>query len=290
MSTDKVSAKLKPDFKVPPLACDAHFHVFGPVDKYPYVSDLRYNPPVALLEDYLEHSHQLGLERMVFVQPSAYGRDNSCMLEAMVAVGKRCRGIVDVDETISDKELRDLHDIGVRGIRINVSPVKTYEAGFADKLLGRIKRLSERAKGMGWHLQFLSPGWLVQELMPLLRRLSVPFVIDHMGVFPASEGIRNPGFQELLDIVGDGQCWVKLTGVYRVSTDVPRFRDAIPFAQALIARAPDRILWGSDFPHLSFSDKVNTLDLFNLLSVWAPNETQRQKILVDNPQNLFEFT
>ena len=204
MSTDKGSAKLKPDFNVPPRACDAHFHVFGPADKYPYAPDLRYAPPVALLKDYLVLSHQLGLERMVFVQPSAYGRDNSCMLEAMVAMGKRCRGIVDVDETISDKELRNLHDLGVRGMRINVSPVKTYEAGFADRLTGRIKRLSEHAKGMGWHVQFLSPGWLVQELMPLLRRLPVPFVIDHMGVFPAREGIQNPGFQELLDLVGDG--------------------------------------------------------------------------------------
>ncbi len=284
------SAKIKPNFKVPALACDSHFHVFGPPDRFPYVHELRYIPPVSPLEDYLELSRQLGLQRMVFVQPSAYGKDNSCMLEAMAVMGQRCRGIVDIDEGIAEKELERFHDLGVRGLRINVAPYKSYEAGFADKLIGRIKRLGDRARGLGWHLQFLSPGWLVQELIPVLRKLPVPFVIDHMGVFPPEEGIENPGFQELLGILGDGRCWVKLTGVYRVSTDLPEFKDMVPFAQALIAKAPDRILWGSDFPHLSFADKVNSLDLFNLLPVWAPDEIQRYKILVDNPQNLFKFT
>jgi 2-pyrone-4,6-dicarboxylate lactonase len=282
--------KRKPNFKVPPLACDSHFHVFGTPDKFPYVHELRYIPPLAPLDDYFDLSRQLGLQRMVFVQPSAYGKDNSCMLEAMALMGEKCRGIVDIDENIADKELERFHDLGVRGLRINVAPNKTYEAGFADKLTGRIKRLAERARGLGWHLQFLSPGWLVQELMPVLRQLTVRFVIDHMGVFPPREGIQNPGFQELLSILGDGRCWVKLTGVYRVSTDLPEFKDIVPFAQALIAKAPDRILWGSDFPHLSFADKVNSLDLFNLLGVWAPDEMQRYKILVDNPQNLFGFT
>ncbi len=284
------NAKIKPNFRVPPLACDSHFHVFGLPNRYPYVQELRYVPPFAPLEEYLELSRQLGLERMVFVQPSAYGRDNSCMFEAMAVMGEKCRGVVDVDEDIADKELEKLHQLGVRGLRVNVAPYKTYESGFADILGGRIKRLGQRAKGSGFHLQFLSPGWLVQELMPILRELPVPFVIDHMGVFPPKEGIENPGFQELLSILGDGQCWVKLTGVYRVSTDLPDFKDMIPFAQALIAKAPDRILWGSDFPHLSFADKVNSLGLFNLLGVWAPDEMQRHKILVDNPQNLFEFT
>ena len=284
------SAKTKPSFKVPPLACDAHFHVFGPPAKFPYLPELRYTPPIAPLNDYLELARQLGIQRMVFVQPSAYGKDNSCMFEAMTIMGKKCRGIVDIDENIADKELENYHDLGVRGIRINVSPVKGYEAGFADKITGRIKRLAERAKGIGWHLQFLSPGWLVQELMPVFKSLPVPFVIDHMGLFPAKEGIENPSFQELLSLLESGQCWVKLTAVYRVSTDMPEFKDATPFAQALIAKAPDRILWGSDYPHVSFADKVDSLDLFNLLGIWALDEKHRNKILVDNPQGLFGFS
>ena len=110
-----------------------------------------------------------------------------------------------------------------------------------------------------------------------------------MGLFPVKEGIENPGFQGLLKLLGEGRCWVKLTGVYRMSTDLPKFEDATPFAQVLITTAPDRIIWGSDFPHLSFHDKVDSLTLFNLLKVWAPDETHRRKILVDNPQILFAF-
>ena len=279
----------EPDFTVPPLACDTHFHVFGPPENFPYGPELRYTPPIAPLSDYLALSEQLNIERMVFVQPSAYGKDNACMLEAMAKMGDKCRGIVDIEENIPDQELERFSEIGVRGIRINVPPIKPYEAGFAEKLIGPVNRHAKRVKPFGWHLQFLSPGWLVHELIPTLEKLPVPFVVDHMGLFPAEKGIEQPGFQKLLRLLGDGNCWVKLTGVYRMSTDLPDFNDAAPFAKALIATAPDRILWGSDFPHLSFHDKVNSLDLFNLLSIWAPDERQRQKILVDNPQNLFEF-
>lgn len=279
----------KPDFNVPRLACDAHFHVFGPKEKFPYGSELRYKPPFAPLDEYLQLAAQLNIERMVFVQPSAYGKDNKCMLAAMAETGERCRGIVDIDDETPDEALEEFHELGVRGIRINVSPYKTYEAGFSAKIIGKAKSLSKRVKNLDWHLQFLSPGWLVQELIPTLRELPTPYVIDHMGLFPANQGIEQPGFQQLLRLLGDGQCWVKLTGVYRMSSDIPAFRDAIPFAKALINAAPDRILWGSDFPHLSFHDKVDSLALFNLLNVWAPDAVQRRKILVDNPENLFGF-
>lgn len=288
-NSEKNGTIQKPNFEVPSLACDTHFHVFGSPEKFPYGSELRYTPPMAPLNDYLVLASQLNIERMVFVQPSAYGKDNACMLAAMEAIGKKCRGIVDVDENASDETLERFHHLGVRGIRINVSPYKSYEAGFADKIIGRVNRLAKRAKNLNWHLQFLSPGWLVHELIPTLRQLPVPYVIDHMGLFPAKDGIEQPGFQELLNILGEGQCWVKLTGVYRMSADIPEFKDAAPFAKVLIATAPDRILWGSDFPHLSFHDKVDSLALFNLLTVWAPDIKQRHRILVDNPKNLFIF-
>ena len=280
----------EPAFAAPLLSCDCHFHVFGPAARYPHGADLRYPPPLAPLTDYLALARRLGFERFVFVQPSAYGRDNRCMLDAMEEMGAKCRGIVDVDENIPDAELEKLNAAGVRGVRINVSPVKQKEAGFASRLLPRIQRLDARCAEIGWHLDFLLPGWLTEELMDTLRSLRVEYTLAHMGMFLARDGVKQAGFQALLSMLrtGQGRCWIKLTGVYRMST-APGFSDAGPLARALIEAAPDRIIWGSDYPHLSFADKVGSVELFNLLAQWAPDEAARQKILVDNPQRLFGF-
>ena len=279
-----------PAFRAPPLSCDCHFHVFGPAARYPHGADLRYAPPLAPLEDYLALSGKLGFERYVFVQPSAYGRDNRCMLDAMSEVGAKCRGIVDVNEGIPDFELARLDTLGVRGVRINVSPIHAREAGLAQKLLPRIERLDARLSEMKWQLDFLTPGWLTRELMPVLQRLKCEFTLAHMGMFLTKDGVQQAGFQGLLDLLrnGEGRCWVKLTGVYRMSV-APGFADAAPLARALIEAAPDRIIWGSDYPHLSFADKVGSVELFNLLAAWAPDAANRRKILVDNPQRLFRF-
>ena len=203
---------------------------------------------------------------------------------------RACRGIVDIDENIPDAELARLHAAGVRGVRINVSPVKPPAAGFAAKMLPRIERLHARCAELGWQLDFLTPGWLTSELMGTLKKLQVDFTLAHMGMFLARNGVDQPGFQQLLDLLrhGDGRCWVKLTGVYRMSV-APGFADAAPLARALIEAAPDRIIWGSDYPHLSFADKVGSVELFNLLGQWAPDDAARRKILVDNPQRLFKF-
>jgi predicted TIM-barrel fold metal-dependent hydrolase len=283
---------VEPLFTAPPLSCDAHFHVFGPADRYPHggVNEkLRYAPPLAPLEDYLVQARRLGFERFVFVQPSAYGRDNAYMLDAMGRV-PGSRGIVDVDQDAPDGMLAALHAAGVRGVRINVSPVKPPEAGFAAGLLPRIVRLDARCAEIGWHLDFLLPGWLTQELMGPLRRLRAPFSLAHMGMFPAGAGVSQVGFGQLLDLLrhGEGRAWVKLTGTYRIST-APNFADVDPMVAALIAAAPDRLIWGSDYPHLSFADKVGTLELFNLLHRWAPDDTMKRKILVENPGRLFAF-
>lgn len=281
-----------PDFQSPPAGCDCHFHVFGLAGRYPYNrSDLRYAPPYAPVKDFLALAGKLGLERFVFVQPSAYGRDNRCMLDAMREVGaKNCRGIVDIDENAPDAELARLHALGVRGVRINVSPVKPFEAGFAPKLLPRIERLASRCAELGWQLDFLTPGWLTAELMPTLKKLELDFTLAHFGMFPARDGVKQAGFQQLLDLLrhGDGRCWVKLTGVYRMSV-ANGFTDVAPMARALIEAAPDRLIWGSDYPHLSFADKVGSFGLWNLLGQWAPDEATRRRILVDNPQQLFKF-
>jgi len=279
-----------PDFRAPPGSCDAHFHVFGSGERYPYSADLRYKPPLAPLEDYLELARHLGIERYVFVQPSAYGRDNACMLDALRAVGNQCRGIVDIDENISDAELDHLNRLGVRGVRVNVNPIKPAEPGFSRTMLARIERLDQRCSEIGWMLDFLTPGWLTQELLPKLKKLKVKFTVAHMGMFLARDGVKQPGFQQFLDFLRNepGQCSVKLTGVYRMSV-APGFTDADPLARALIETVPDRLIWGSDYPHLSFADKVGSVELFNLLGRWAPDEATRRKILVDNPARLFGF-
>jgi predicted TIM-barrel fold metal-dependent hydrolase len=267
--------------------------VFGPAERYPVggVNEkLRYAPPLAPLDDYLALAGTMGFERFVFVQPSAYGRDNACMLDAMREVGlAQCRGIVDVDENAPDALLATMNALGVRGVRINVSPVKPLEPGFSETMRPRIERLDARCHELGWHLDFLSPGWLTEELLPIFARMRCAFSIAHMGMFRAEAGPQQPGFLKLLDMLhhGDGRAWVKLTGTYRMAT-APDFADAAPMAHALIAAAPDRLIWGSDYPHLSFADQVGSVQLFNLLADWA-DEATRRKILVENPAALFGF-
>jgi predicted TIM-barrel fold metal-dependent hydrolase len=283
-----------PAFRAPPLSCDAHFHIFGPADRYPHggVNEtLRYVPPLAPLTEYLELAKLMGFERFVFVQPSAYGRDNTCMLDAMREVGTaRSRGIVDVEENAPDSLLAEMDRLGVRGVRINVSPVKPPAPGFSETMRPRIARLDARCGELGWQLDFLHPGWLTEELMPLFARLRSSFTIAHMGMFRAEAGPQQPGFRKLIELLrhGEGRAWVKLTGAYRMAT-LPALADAAPMARALIAAAPDRLIWGSDYPHLSFADKVGSVQLFNLLADWAPDAATRRKILVDNPAALFGF-
>ena len=286
-------AGLAPAFAAPPHACDTHFHIFGPAERYPHVSsDLRYKPPFAPLADYLQIAKRIGFERFVFVQPSAYGLDNSCMLDAMAEmdVGLR-RGIIHFDEVkVSDAELARWHAAGARGVRINVSPIRQPEAGLADALKPKIVRTADICRDLGWHVDFLLPGWLISELMPTLHVLPVEFSVAHMGLFPAKNGATQSGFREFLSLAGDGskRCWVKLTGIYRFSQN-PTFADVAPFAEALIATIPDQLIWGSDFPHLSFHDKVGTIQLYNKLAEWAPDAAMRRRILADNPARLFGF-
>lgn len=287
-----LSPEEKPTFKAPAGACDAHFHVFGPADRYPADAStpLRYAPPLAPLGDYLQLAERLGLTRFVFVQPSAYGRDNRCMLDAMREIGPaRCRGIVDIDEHASDAELAELQALGVRGVRINVSPIHPPQAGLSQAMLPRIRILAARCAELGWQLDFLLPGWLTLELMPELRALRLPFTLAHMGMNLAKDGVQASGFAALLDLLkhGEGFAHVKFTGIYRISKQ-PGFHDADALAQALIAQAPDRIIWGSDYPHLSFADN-SSVELFNLLGRWTASAAIRQSILVDTPARLFGF-
>lgn len=271
------------------MICDSHFHVFGPDGRYPYADDLRYEPPQAPLSHYLLEAQGLGVDHYVLVQPSAYGRDNACMLDAMRELGAaKCRGIVDIDENASDGALERLHAAGVRGVRVNVNPIKTPEPGFSNSMLPRIQRLDARCAQRGWMLDFLTPGWLTRELLSTFAKLKCAYMIAHMGMFLAKEGAAQPGFRDFVAFCKqNANCWVKLTGAYRIST-APGFADATPLAQALVEALPDRLIWGSDYPHLSFGH-VHTDELFALLKTWAPQESVRRKILADNPARLFGF-
>jgi predicted TIM-barrel fold metal-dependent hydrolase len=211
------------------------------------------------------------------------------MLDAMQEVGfSKCRGIVDIDQDAPDAELERLSKIGVRGVRINVNPIKPPEPGYSKTMLPRIQALDARCAEIGWMLDFLTPGWLTGELLPVMAKLRSRYSIAHMGMFLAKDGPRQPGFVRFLDFLrANDRAWVKFTGTYRMSV-APGFTDAAPMARALIETVPDRIIWGSDYPHLSFADKVGSVELFNLLAGWA-DERQREKILVTNPRKLFGF-
>jgi predicted TIM-barrel fold metal-dependent hydrolase len=212
------------------------------------------------------------------------------MLDAMRAVGvAKCRGIVDIAQDAPDSEFERLNKIGVRGIRINENPIKPFEPGYSKNMLSRIETLDARCAEIGWMLDFLTPGWLTLELLPVMKKLKSRHTVAHMGMFLAKDGPKQPGFQSFLDYLrGTELCWVKFTGTYRMSV-APGFADAAPMARALLETVPDRIIWGSDYPHLSFADKVTSTGLFNLLAQWAPDAGMRKKILADNPQRLFAF-
>ena len=283
---------IEPIRRAPAGACDAHFHVFGDPARFPYRDPkLRYQPPLAPLEDYLVRANRIGIERFVFVQPSAYLRDNDCQLQAMAKMGDRCRGIVDIEDDAPDSLFESLSRQNVRGIRVNVSPIHAPDAELASRLRPRIDALEQRCKDFGWHLDFLLPGWLTESLLDRMARLEVDFSLAHLGMFAAAAGPEQPGFKRLLELVsrGPGRCWVKLTGYYRISRRPPDYSDVRPMIEALASAAPDRLIWGSDDPHLSFAHETGTVALYNLTCQWTTPE-QLQKILVDNPARLFGFS
>jgi predicted TIM-barrel fold metal-dependent hydrolase len=246
---------------------------------------------LAPLEDYLVRANRIGIERFVFVQPSAYLRDNDCQLQAMAKMGDRCRGIVDIEDDAPDSLFESLSRQNVRGIRVNVSPIHAPDAELVSRLRPRIDALEQRCKDFGWHLDFLLPGWLTESLLDRMARLEVDFSLAHLGMFAAAAGPEQPGFKRLLELVsrGSGRCWVKLTGYYRISRRPPDYGDVRPMIEALASAAPDRLIWGSDDPHLSFAHETGTVALYNLTCQWTTPE-QLQKILVDNPARLFGFS
>ena len=275
----------KPDFELSSGACDAHCHVFGPGDIFPYHPSRSYTPPDASRHT-LKNLHDfLGIERAVIVQASCHGPDNTAMLDAIANSNGKYRGVCHIDEATNEKDLQVLHEGGVRGVRFNF--VK-HLGGAPD--IDFLRRTVDIIRGLNWHLVLHFDAADLLEYKTLLTELNIRIVIDHMGRPIASEGVEQAPFQTLLEFMKDENYWVKVCGLERISKEGAPFHDGIPFAQKLLEVAPDRAIWGTDFPHPNISgDMPNDGDLVDLMALVAPDETLRQKILVDNPHRLYEF-
>ena len=275
----------RPRFRAPPLACDAHCHIFGPGAKYPYAPDRSYTPPDAPLEKFRELQAILGLERAVLVNASCHGTDNTVILDAIAQSNGQYRGVANADDSFSERDFQRLHDGGCRGVRFNFV---RHLGGMPD--LDEFQRVIERIRPFGWHVVLHLDAADVVEFDSVLKRLPTPFVIDHMGRVPTAGGLEQEPFRRLLELARRDNCWVKICGAERISSAGPPFTDAVPFAQALIGAAPDRILWGTDWPHPNISKHMpNDGDLVDLIPLMAPDTAMQKRILVDNPHRLYGF-
>jgi 2-pyrone-4,6-dicarboxylate lactonase len=278
----------KPRIALPKGAIDTHVHVFEP--GYPLSPARGYTPPDSTLAD-LEHLHAtLGIERVVFTQPSIYGIDNSAILDAMAKLNAetpgRARAVVALDMSFTDKQLEALDACGVRGVRLN-----TDNKGGMPIQFSEIPQLAARIRPFGWHVEFLFPGKDILELMPVFTALKLPMSIAHFAYQPAAEGIGAAGFRALVELVRRGNTWIKISGANRVSRgDLPPYDDVKPMAQALIEAAPDRIMWGTDWPHPNkYVANPNDGDLVDAFGDWVADETMRRTIMVDTPAVFYRF-
>jgi len=278
----------KPRVALPKGSIDTHVHVFEP--GYALSPARGYTPPDSILAD-LRHLHAtLGIERVVFTQPSIYGIDNAAILDAMAKLNKetpnRARAVVALDMNFTEKQLAALDASGVRGVRLN-----TDNKGGMPIALGEIPELAARIRPFGWHLEFLFPGKDILELMPVFTALELPMSIAHFAYQPAAAGVGAPGFRALLELMRRGNTWMKISGANRVSRgDLPPYDDVRPMAQALIEAAPERIMWGTDWPHPNkYVVNPNDGDLVDAFGDWVADEAMRRKIMVATPAAFYRF-
>jgi predicted TIM-barrel fold metal-dependent hydrolase len=270
-------------FKVPAGAVDCHAHIIGLPPRHPLVEERSYTAPEAPPSAYLAMLAATGMTHGVVVQPSVHGTDNSLIAETLRAQKGKLRGIAVVAPDVSERELESLNQAGYRGCRLNV----LFGGGIG---LHAIDTLARKVAPFGWHLQFLID---VREIAPIakkLEKLPVPWVVDHMGYVPAREGVNNPGFRTLVSLLRDTDGWVKISGAFRLTGEGPPYRDTIPFAHALLAARPDRLVWGSDWPHVAIKPPIPKIgELLDLLADWVPDAEQRRRVLVDNAHSLYGF-
>jgi 2-pyrone-4,6-dicarboxylate lactonase len=272
----------RPTFELPAASWDTHVHVFGSAERYPHVANPRYTLPDGTIEQYQQLMGRLGIERFVLVQPSFYGTDNACLADTLSACGEIARGVAMLEPRTSKSVLRQLHEVGVRAIRLDL--FKRAEDSLAS-IRDYIDAMAEKARLFGWHLQFYTPGRLALDLLDHLARLPVDFVLDHMGYLHEEQGHANDELERLLELLRTGRCYLKLSGSYRIAQHASQeWIDRV--GRAIVERAPERALWGSDWPHISFSE-VDTGEITSRLARWAPSVRERQMILVENPRRLF---
>ena len=283
-------------YTVPPGACDCHMHVFGTPEQFPPAPVRAYNPTEATLPQYRAVWQPLGLQRIVLVQPSAYGTDNGCMQAALLELPALTRGIAVIDAATSDVELDALDAAGVRGIRLNL-----VSNGQPDPVAAtaQLRAAADRVGPRGWHVQIFALPDLIAALAPAIRTLPVPVVIDHMGAVNASLGPTPPGLDTLLRLLEAGHCWVKVSGINRISRQPRGFRDGLPIMRALISANPDRVVWGSDWPHIGPHDvgapktvvymPHDNADLLRILGEATRSTDDIRRVLVENPARLYGF-
>ncbi len=272
-----------PSFRMPAGATDCHAHVFGAQEKYGWAGDRLYTPPPVFLKDYLAMLGALGVTRGVMVQSGVHGTNNDVIVDAIAQSNGRLKGIALIAENISDTELDRLNAAGVCGFRANLVAKTGVQFDAAGKLALRVARL-------GWHVQFLLDIENFPDLDCVLADFPVEVMIDHMGRPDTRGGIEAPGFQALIRFLKSGRGWSKLSAPYRTSREAPPYADITKFARALVDAVPDRLVWGTDWPHVMFETTMPNTGVFaDLLAAWVPDEAVRRRILVDNPAKLYGF-
>ena len=268
--------------RAPPNAADCHHHIYDA--RYPADPKAVLRPGDALVEDYRALQRRIGTTRHVVVQPSTYGTDNSCMLDALQAFGAEARGVAVVNDGVADAELKRMDTLGVRGIRFNLA-----QAGATTPAM--IDPLSRRVSELGWHIQINASAPVIMSIMDILERVPTPIVFDHLAHVPQPAGIDDPLFGRVRALIDKGRTWIKLSGAYQdTKIGPPTYADASAVARAYVKAAPERMVWGSDWPHPSERDvKPDDALLFDLLADWAPDEAVRNRILVQNAEALYGF-
>jgi D-galactarolactone isomerase len=272
-----------PKLKAPPNACDCHMHIYD--SRFPVAPNAKLRPPDATVDAYRLLQKRIGTTRNVVVTPSTYGTDNSCTLDAMAKLGATVRGVAVVDTSVADGELKRLNDLGIRGIRFNL-----VQSGATT--IDMLEPLSKRVNDLGWHVQIHMLGDQIVEIADLLERLPSPIVFDHRARIPEPAGVDHPAFALVLKLLDNGRTWVKLSGAYMDTRNgPPAYADVSKVAQAYVKAAPERMVWGSDWPHPTEKADAKPDDavLFDLLADWAPDEAIRNRILVANPAALYGF-
>lgn len=274
----------RPRLAAPPYACDCHIHIFGDRQRYPLAAEIAYTPAEATVADYLQVRRRLGLERTVVVQPSTYGTDNTCTLDAIAMLRPHARGIAVVEPSVRDAELERLHAAGVRGLRFSSGVKNALHPDLLEVMAVRIRPL-------GWHVQLRSTHRDLPGLEARLLRLPVDVCLDHMSSIPPEEPLNHPAWATLFRLLGEGRCWVKLSAPYQLSRmPGPQYADYATQVSAMVKAAPERLVWGTNWPHPLVEIKPDDADLLDSLSEWVPDESIRRAILVDNPARLYGFS